>query len=522
MISFYFIFLFSLCYGFIIDPVAKDELADKISLQQLKSIKANLESELMSLILPTNSKQEIKSHNQELDSKLIILPSTLLENSILDKLGLGSLNENSSLFDFKDKKTIIPKEINNLFIFNTTDALSIPRTTHHNFSRFIENSLPFSLPQYMNLINHYLVVPYKFIEEHIGDPNKISKNSSIYSTSILYSSFAKSPIFKSALNENKPLMVFMFTNAKKDTFQKIKNPIMNVKNYMTGDYKMNMISGFFDEFANKWIKMGNYENLIHSIFCTTNTNDVNDSYCLKIKDKRNLHLFPAFVNNNQVLESFENKTNTFISKRNDPDVESQAIRQLHDKLSLGADKFNDVTYEFATEPKQSIEKVDEKFDNKIYDLQDKIDDKKDKLQDQLDQLKEKIASGIDSIKSKLSFPKEKSQANDDYDVGEFDFTVDDNLISKRFLDSDHYLPFENENGIILPLSLIRENEIPVKSPRGKHYSQVKFNENIEKDQLTKRFSIFSKDKKSCEKITWFNVFHHSIFGKPSFCLDNPL
>lgn len=269
--------------------------------------------------------------------------------------------------------------------------------------------------------------------------------------------------------------------------------------------------------------MVNYDSLVQSVFCTTNANSVDNSYCLQVHDARALYLFPAFFDISQLmyfdLEVKANQVEAFeaqapyknvlveLTRRSD-DVETQAIRQLHDKASHLADKINDVTYELATEPKPVIERIDERFDEKVYEFHDKIEDKKDTLQEKKDMIKESLVAKIDALKSKF-----------DLKPTDVEYKFGDSLTKRSFDEEEEsLLPFQPEGGLILPLSLIRVAEKTLDSPRHKSYAQVLVPGTT--GHLTKRFSIFSKDIHDCEKITWFNVFHHSIFGKPKFCLDD--
>lgn len=543
------LFLFVLLFGLyvqagILEPNVKEEISNRISLQGLRDIKNNLETELKSLVSPVIlpfRKGSIEPGTSKND--LVILPSNLLTSEIFEKLGLDFLNEDSFSFTLNGKELKIPKDFKNIFLFNTTDSLSIPSSKHHNFARFISQSIPFNLPEYMNLMNYYLVLPKTYLSERLNlhlhqEPDLLSSNctygnssyenaikdidfinpSSIYSRSILETSILDLPIFRSIITDNKPLMVFMFKNSHHDKFENFKNPIMSIKNYLSAE--KSLISNFFDNFAQKWIKSVNYDSLVSSMFCTTNSNSLNDSYCLQIRDKKALYLFPAFKNIAELvnlekeadgLVNLEREVDLLDKRESlDDEVSTQTLRQVHDKLSVLADKFNDVTYELATQPKPVIERVDERLDQKRYKFHDKVDAKKDDISDKKDTLKDGIMEKINVIKSKLGVIE--NFKSDDYDLGDNPYNVkEDNLIAKRFL--------EPEEGLALPLSLLREAEETLDTGRSKQYSQVIFPDH-ENNKLTKRFSIFSKDEVDCEKITWYNVFHHSIFGKPKFCLDN--
>lgn len=505
-------------HAMVIDPVSIGDMNNRISLQTLKEIKNNLATELKSLFSPLKEGTQYiinKANGTHFDSSdVVILPSKLLNSDIFEKIGMDFLNKESYSFNLNGQDFIIPKDFKNLFLFNTSKPLSIPTADYHNFSKFIDESLPFDMPSYMNLMNHYLVLPKRYIQSKLNlssnDTNYIFNKASVFSRSILTSPIAEFPVFRSIISENKPLMVFMFSDSDSTTYQKIKNPIMNIKNYLKQEKFI--FSNFFDKFASDWIRNISYDSLISSVFCTTNANNLTDSYCLQIHDKSALFLFPAFYDISHLLKQNKPKS---LSKREE--VEAQAIRQVHDKLSAAADKFNDVTYELVTQPKQVIERVDERIDQKWYGLGDKIDGKKDSIEDKKDNLKQKMVSTVDLFKDKLGVVKDLQ--SDDFDLDDNSYRIGDSKISKRdHQERQSLFTLQPEGGFIFPLSLIRVEEQPLESPRHKEYSQVMINNN--QPRLFKRFSIFSGDE-NCEKITWYNVFHHSIFGKPKFCIENP-
>ncbi|EGV63789.1 hypothetical protein CANTEDRAFT_121459 [Yamadazyma tenuis ATCC 10573] len=510
------------CKGLVIDRSVISEFAGKISLKGLKDIKVNLENELKSLTSPmrfsfSNTTVEVSKNSED----FIILPPDLVSSDIYEKLGLEFLNEDGYKFKLFDKDLMIPKDFKTLFLYNTSTPLSIPTSKHDNLAKFIDESLPFNLPPYMNLINHYLVLPRSYLNEKLKTSGEafetLAKLSSMFSRGILISSSSYLPIFRAVMSENVPFMVFMFSDSTIDKFEEQRNPIMTVKNYL-GTEK-NIISNFFDTFAENWINNINYDSLISSVFCTTNSNNLTDSYCLKIRDKNALLLFPAFYEVSQLL-NFEEQEPQLMKRADEPLAEAQVVRQVHNRLSNYAEKFNDVSYEFATEPKQLIERVDERLDQKSYKFFDKIDEKTDNIADKKDSLVHQVADKVRMIKGSLDF---KELFNEDYDTKESDYDVDgDNLMGKRTVEEeeDNLFEYQQEEGIVLPLSLVRVEEYSLSSPRHKKFSQVLFEDTDDNEHtLSKRFTIFSTDE-DCEKITWYKVFHYSIFGKPRFCLSN--
>ncbi|KAK6462762.1 hypothetical protein DFJ63DRAFT_319569 [Scheffersomyces coipomensis] len=402
------------------------------------------------------------------------------------------------------------------------------------------------------------------------------------------------------------------------------NTIMNIKNYLPINGQLTSFSTFFDTFAKDWIANVNYESLIKSIFCTTNVDSLEESYCLRIKDNKSLHIFPAFYDITKFIADKANKhlqklktanTNPGVSKRevvNDDEnseIESQAFRQIHNRLSNVADHVGEVTFELSTDPKPVFERLDERIDQKLDSAFEKINAYPNRLNAKKDSLKERIDAKKDNIKEEFDlskmvldekktnfenklrqaftsrlkkykfkphiFEKVKQQMQDSDDFSDdyyyqqlhqlelehqqedeqethqldqqqqqeeeeeelhrYENDPDHDYVSKRStffeIEQDNLKHKHIEGGLVLPLSLIKIQERFIESPRNKRFSQIVFDikddpshefESNQRSDLKrvfhKRDSIYSEDE-DCQKITWYNIFHYSIFGKPKFCIN---
>ncbi|KAK6202988.1 uncharacterized protein RJT21DRAFT_82029 [Scheffersomyces amazonensis] len=512
----------------------------KLTIQGLRDTKRRLESELKLLMDPlknersgSNEKQHPLSQNQD---ELLILAKDLLNSKIFQKIGFQKLVDDGYFYNFSIGKDLIhnnlliPKESKNLFLFNTSDPLSIPKKLKNNFANFIDKSPPFSLPSYLSLIDYYLVIPKSYLEKHLDDYNQLDFNS-IYSKTILKIETEKLPLFRKCINEGKPLLVFMFNGAASNEGL---NTIMNIRNYLPINGQLTSFSTFFDTFAREWITAVNYESLIKSVFCTTNVESLDESYCLKIKDNKTLHVFPAFYDISKFITLKKREVET--TEGSNTEVESQAIRQIHNRLSNVAHHVNDVTYELSNDPKPVFERLDERIDNKLDLAVDKIDEIPYKLKDKKNLLKGKLESKKDNLKDELDLTKMVLEIEHEHEeLHKYANDPNNEYISKRStffqIEQDNLKHKHIEGGFVLPLSLIRLQERIITSPRSKRFSQVIFD--IQDDPINdtkvnatqgsslkrtfdKRDSIYSDDE-DCQKITWYNIFHYSIFGKPKFC-----
>lgn len=456
-----------------------------ITLQTLKDIKHTLRDELKSLVAIPQL-----SHHQSAND-LLILPSNMLNAEIYNKLGFGFLGQDSFRVNWHLDQLQVPKDFKNLFIFNTTTSLGIPDKNLSVLADFLDNSFPFDLPKFMNLKTHCLVLPRKYLQTKLGTANLGKSNwtnntdvlmnsDTIFAQGVLQASSTDLPILRSVVSDDKPLMMFVFSDSDGVQFKNSKTPIMNVKNYLKAE--KSLISGFFDGFAKSWMNLVNYESLISSMFCTTNPHNT-ESYCLQIH-KDQLHLFPAFLG---LTPSFRT------GDRNTTKVNAQMLHQVHDKLTNLAHKFKDISYELGQEYSELLDRTDDKVELK-QSVYDKVGDTKETLATAFDDIKDMVENGIGYVKQGVHDSLKMATHSKRHET---------------FNEADTV----NEAKLIMPLSLVRIAEHKIPTPRNKHYSQIAL------PNLTKRFSIFSNDRKTCESITWYNVFHHSIFGKPNFCLD---
>lgn len=552
----------------------------EISLQGLRDTKQRLQNELTSLTMPTlrgltmqtlQGKMEVaQGYNSSLE-ELIILPRSFLTSEMYEKLELSLDNWKLQLPIGIGKNITFPKNSQNLFLFNTTDTLG---TTAGN----LKNSPPFQVPSLTHLVDFYLVVP-----------RKIFKNSALdgYGKHLVKSTISDTPIFRHTISDFKPLMVFMFESGMESS-SSLKTAF-NLKNYLL----LTSYSTFFDNFAANWINSLGHENLVSSLFCSTNVNQLKESYCVKISDPKSLLWFPAFfdksIGKNMLIskdrhiqkrdsqpETSDNSrdfsegskkgprnasgrgsesSDSFESiSRADLNVEAQVLRQIHDKLNMGAIKFNDVTYELAHDPKPLVERVDERVDSKVNRFENKLksypqrlsakkhqalerlDSKEDEVKETISEAKHnimKLKGGYDYSKGKYTDNEEYEnngiwdEDEDDYgNNGDCDDIYDENYDdiydencddiyenNRNWDDSDNYQALTNPHGgIMVPISTLGL-EVQ-EAPRSKLYSQILDGSH----SLTKRKVTFTNDD-DCEEITWYNVFHHSLFGDRNFCAN---
>lgn len=581
----------------------------KVSIQKLRNVKKTLESQLQSIMTSERLTSGLMVHKEtepkrahgvfsqykgtkkldnssEQEETLYLLPNNLLRPDIFKKLGLGYLSDESSFFNltYDFQNIMIPKDTKSLFIFNTTKPLSFAKDKTNNFAEFLGSSAPFNLPDYTSLINHYAVIPKSYLRSHFN-LSKLINPGSVYYNSVLEVPVAKVPIFRNYITENKPVMVFLFNDGVEDNSSQMgteEATIMNFKNYLPQSKTSHMISSFFDSFANNWIGQVNYDSLIHSIFCTTNVQSLDDSYCLKIHDKDAIHLFPAFfdvsrfidpeskklgsnnldgtipsspLNNEVNLEKLTNNVSPTTTLQSDVDgkhlsssITSKSSLTDASKLSPVASSSHNAA---ATDDEKAFTETlvpllsiaqspssqallmslpsttyhpEMEYRQEEADGSTLMPDHSTKGLAQVDDIHPTDLSLLGNYENTISLKDAKSNSTIDMKLKNLFLS----LLKRSFEEDEiHLLNRKPDGGLILPVSLIKElKETDFVSPRKKTYAQVVYNNEPQRkvirkyaDEFTsKRTAAFSDDE-NCEKITWYNIFHYSIFGKPNFCLD---
>lgn len=504
-------------------------------------------------LIPTNFINNVAKDDDVQD--LIIIPSSLFTSEVFSNLNLKIKDHFTFSLDAGEDKPQrhfpLPQDVKNLFLFNSTKVLKLP-TEIPEISRFLKSSPPFELPSFVNLVDYYLVVPIGYYQK--GPSNRTLFGGPSAQNYVLTSS-ASLPIFRSAISEQKPLLVSVFNIENPKEIMKNKNPIVYLKDYLTLGNTLNSIPTFFDRFANEWTTSMGLENFVQSSFCSTNSGDLLNSYCLKISDKKSIQWLPAFFDVNELW-------NQKIFKREDPVFETQVLRQFKNKLSKTAALFNDVTWDLAYDPKPLVSRVDNKIDTIAKDMKDQLNSypeaafsKADHLAEMFKEKEQEIKQGVHSKVShirKYKFepqllvkddfydeydtsyvPNGKYSYDGDYETGyvgtddensdtEFDSDCEDNEKDRDDEDNARKYAkreeYATELGLKIPLALLAMDDPYFASPRSAQYTQVYVHDKLKRRMAIKRESLFSDDS-NCEKITWFNIFHHSIFGKPKFCLN---
>lgn len=514
-----------------LELVHSKSVSESYSLSNSSSV---LKKELQSIMMVEHLDNSTTT-DEDHKNNVLLIPRHQITEKIMNGLGFKGIVKHSKKFKLSNQafdsqlEIMVPEGTTPFFLFNTTDPLKIPtQKTRAEYANFIDHSIPFELPEFTSLIDYYLVFPI---------PSGFDKKS--LHDGILLTSRFKLPIFRHALKENNPLLVFMFRSGNSVFEAKEHNiPLMKIKNYM-GNQDLNL---FFDIFAKEWISSVSYSQLIHSIFCTVNTEAANQSYCINIKkDMNNLGLFPAYnglkkhfnKNHKRADEhSFEelSEVGTALYTGEIPDVDINDLVKRETSFnskSSSREQSSEDSFQELTLPLSIIKDNDEASVTSVdsysprakgyTQVLTKLKTTRQRLQSR--EAANHNAKGYDSkdieaLKETLEHRLKQKNGNK---------KVKDNsnafVTSKATKDDERKL---NEQGkrvkkVFKTKNKVLEEEEEAKVRQKQTNDTVREIKNFAtKDSSNKEVNKV-EEKEECVPITWVNVFHQSLFGKQNFC-----
>ncbi|KAH3685670.1 hypothetical protein WICPIJ_003354 [Wickerhamomyces pijperi] len=521
-----------------------------------------LQQELSSVLLSeTNVNAKMLSSSRVLKESddILVIPKNQLFEKSLNSLGLKDLVRYSKKFKLQnlnrdtDLEILIPEGATPFFIFNSTNSLQLPQEqSRSEYTKFIEQSAPFRIPEFSSLIDYFLVLPipenFKHSKQFI---NKLNNG-------VITLSSEKLPLFKHEFSRsNSPLMVFLFKSGE-DAIEnnELNVPLMNTK----GPIGAEGLNQFFDFFATTWAKDISFSQLVHGVFCTLNVDFIAQSYCIKVKeDLSNLALFPVYSRDQRKLEKREKVSRLgkhIIGKYSDSevDIEDNGLNipttilkgevSLTTPESVDSDSFevyrprgkgySQVVSKLKSvaKPKvlhDSTSQLDKRSINDAMITSDNVKDIQDKLHQRLrtKKIKDKkirengntfVVSKLndphtgntgESQRSKINVAKSNKNSNsfEIYDAKKSELNLNENNVnSKIHSPISESTPKSRNSG--------KKNPVKLTSHRSQGEKPEELFLTSEKQRGAKT-SDFSQQ--GCAPVTWYNVFHHSVFGKTKFC-----
>lgn len=510
-----------------------------------------LKQELSSILLADlnmNANLSSLSNNFKEPDDILLIPKSYLFEKQLNDLGLKDLVNHSKKFRLQSQSNdpsleiLIPEDATPFFIFNSTNSLELPQEqTKAEYTKFIEHSAPFKIPDSSCLIDYFLVLP-------IPENFKYSKSLvSKLNHDVITLSSDKLPLFKHEFSRStNPLLVFLFKSGESVIENKeINEPSMNTKPVVESQFDLDQ---FFDFFATSWTKNKSFSKLVHGIFCTLNVNFVAQSYCIKVKEDLNsLALFPVYHEDQRKLEKRQrldifgaHKVITYLknelgSERNELHIPLSILKAPNPTdLSNSFEIFNSTgkVYNQVVSKLNSLYKTRVPINlmsrlgkrsintENIKDIQDKLHQRlktkniKDKMIKQhgtnfiISKLKESNAGNTgDNQRSKIKVVRTRPLSNN--------FEIYGSKAAK--LKGQGIAPMnksDNDNTSTRARKTSRKDPAKL-TPY--HSQGEKPNELFLAPENQRGSKVSDFGHQDCEPVTWYNVFHHSVFGKTKFC-----
>lgn len=548
-------------------PIAYDssELSNPSTNSQNENISeftVHLKKELVSLLLSDPD----QAQNYQPDHDIFVIPRSHITERTLNSLGYKDLVKYAKKFRYANTlfkshlDILVPEKTIPYFVFNTSDPLNMPTSQSRlMYANFIDSSAPFTLPGLSTLVDYLLILPIP--SNGAFDPDSLNPN-------ILTTKSNSLPMFAHAVRDGVPLIVFLFKSGTETASSKeVSIPLMGPRTIVT-DHELNV---FFDEFAKTWVQDINMSQLIHGVFCTLNVKSTSQSFCIKIKDDlTNLLLFPAYdrstsnvkrglfdqaissseipnkrvllqkrtdhvngkvisrANHNTQLAPLEELTIPLsIVKENRANLEDQGYsprRRKYSSSQYGKDIQHDKLSRREASNTTAVEN-DERDDELA---KTKIEEIRNRLEDRLHQKKIKdrnIRGSSDTyIQTKLGKVRHGSHKQKSSDIGAPKWSNIKVKPSQRKIKfTESHVASDGEdvahewNEKLRRERQSRQKLVKLQSSISRNNHKNVSGSGSESESGSGSGPVTGQQNGGCEPITWFNVFHHSVFGKTKFC-----
>lgn len=482
--------------------------------------------------------------------RVFVIPRNQITERVLNRLGFKDLVKYLKRFKLQNplfsshSDIIIPENTVPYFLFNTSDHINIPKShSRLEHAQFLDQSAPFQLPKFSALVDYLLVIlmPRTFKHQHMKKDVIIARSESL-------------PLFAHAIKSGVPLLMFMFRSGDRsfNGSNEFGIPLSGVDRQE--------LNKFFDVFAQTWTQSINFLGLLHGVFCTVNVESKKNSFCLKIKDDMdNLVLFPPFDryrshidkrDRSPAYHGFTKSDKRLLLQKRDERLDdlshsstspaqncNHVASDLTIPLSLVKEAASDGQKAYSSrssgysqmnirgEPSLSQRsrtsygdghdltnaKVEPKIRPRLADrlLTKKIKDKK--IKDK--KIKESADTYVQNShmkKNNVGADKDTQQRGTNRRFSVIKNSSTDGGSRGEFTIPEMYTYDSQE--------IVAEwNDKMKRQRQADKQLVVKLQSSATSNTTAETTTHGAGGSKDCEPITWFNVFHHSVFGKTKFC-----
>lgn len=399
---------------------------------------------------------EFFQNNESLKENYLILKKDEINLNSLNSLNVKSLNS----IKIQNENIVVPNNFKPIFLFNEIfnySKFNFNNLNEFNFTEFLNNFPPFNIPK-LNYYDLNLLIPKSNTELNLNEFTK----------------------------ENIPLLVFYLNN--------------NEEIIETSTVSNKIIE--FDALTKNWIKNLSINQLIEGFFCNLSDEicikmDLNNSKLLifSIWEDQNLLLPLSILLNNEINENLIPKTKSYQQLMHN----FKHLRTINKRNELNS--IDDLKFKLEQRLKQKKLKNDRKIS---------IKSNLKNLESNPNNLNSNINTIINKKKPSNEFNSFKAEKEE---IENFKKQRTKNAIDKIKLVSTRADKADKD------LKASELEEI-FKNQRNKNaIDKIKLvSTRLDKSIKDLKTNELEESKNSCEQITWFNVFHHSIFKNVNFCV----
>ncbi|ODQ77407.1 hypothetical protein BABINDRAFT_163652 [Babjeviella inositovora NRRL Y-12698] len=405
---------------------------------------------------PFNSPDDAITYIQD---SFLVLTQDLITRDFLIQLGLGwmaALGEKvENMQNHSIENLLFLQNSSSMLVFNTSESRLIPTNSTRGD---IAQFIYHSIPFTLPTF-HCLAEYYMVIPNSYIMANNPEYSRSSHEDARRATDVKVAKKFKDQVPwrhlDTSRPTLILIINGGSSIRDTVKTPFMGTKDCLPVNGDGSSIDAFFDTLADSWAGKLGITPLLHSVFCTIQMGHTDHSFCVQLS-----------------------KDNTEISL-------THAFAQAP-------------TDEFA---KQTVELYRPKLNPKLI---------AGKFLGRINGARTALVPEVNELETSFGAMARNSEVN----------------VFKR---QHREYPFWEDATI--PLAMVQAVETKVSSPRNKSYSQVlidpdteislirrngKSPKTVQKREQAKARTDASTE---CAKVTWYNLFHHSVFGKPTnFCV----
>lgn len=438
----------------------------------LRAARSRLISSIRTSWPHANTKAFLDLKDSAADS--VIFPKELMCSEALEALGFNETFDLSSYFSLASDGFRSPKRVRPIFVFNSSD---IPDAGHEDLETIVSaiaKNPPFTFGS--SLKDLFLTVPKSTLELQ----SMKSTTRTVLESLLIGVASSILPVWNKSTSPKEPSLVFVFESGPPHEPTAEDSASLSVK--------------LSDCIARSWITEQGLPNFLLSYFCNFDPNKPSSAYCLDFADPVRVRFMTWSMESNE--------------KRSLSDDEASLGRQ-------DSSRWNNFVDHFLQNPSFFLLKFGDLLNPKLREVTTNIASAGGNVKDIPQDTRILLELEIPKIAEQESFAEQHDEQNVYFrvhnkrnDIGDKNSPLKAHWVNRTIADNST-LSKVNQMELFLPLKMLKTKIEP--GPRTNAFRQVLYEK--EQDQHKKL-----RREENCVPITWYNVFHYSIFGSSNFCV----